>query len=404
MDTIDANLKHPNEDIQRAAVDALASLMESYFPVTEKGPSTRLQTRVVDKYTRLVLQSNHPAETRGYSLALGALPKKLLAPSSKVLNTVLDCLCRRARPSSKVAKEGDAETRRNCTEALCRVIETVGFEQSRSSDDHADDNPILPYPFHPLNKDQTTKIIDSFLLSLSDYNVDRRGDVGSWSRMAAMSGLQTTTRLCLQQCPDRINDITATTIVGGICKQLGEKLDAVRLHAGKCLEMVLSYAGLPLASHDLLCQAFRLDSSQSSSSSSSSITSTNWADAKTTFPMLMMAANADEMFPYIIDGVVISVGALTESVTKSAEEALLAWIRQSSKNDDDTLGRADKFNRGESTDLPPPECHSGTNSKLALSCHALLRRPKPNFFSNLPLFVAFLHVTTTHRYSRDSVV
>ena len=91
LDTIDTCLKHPNEEIQQAAASAIGALMRTYFPVGANGPSGRLQKRVIDKYVSIVDTEDNPAATRGYSLALGRLPKKLLAPNPQVLNVVLRC-------------------------------------------------------------------------------------------------------------------------------------------------------------------------------------------------------------------------------------------------------------------------------------------------------------------------
>jgi len=50
LDSIDACIPHPSEEIQEQACAALEWLVSTYFPVTEDGPSPRLQARVVDKF------------------------------------------------------------------------------------------------------------------------------------------------------------------------------------------------------------------------------------------------------------------------------------------------------------------------------------------------------------------
>ena len=124
LDSVDTCLPHPNEKIQEHAGSALFALMRSYFPVSSKGPSARLQNRVVDKYTKTARTSLNPAATRGFALALGCLPTKILAPSSDVLNQTLNCLCDISHPLSKVGDEKDAETRKNALVSLLRVCET----------------------------------------------------------------------------------------------------------------------------------------------------------------------------------------------------------------------------------------------------------------------------------------
>ena len=101
-------MQHPNEDIQNNAAEALRALLCNHFPVGEKGPSTRLQNRVVDKYVSIVRTEDNAAATRGFSLALGVLPAKLLAPTHEVLDSVLECLCYALAKESLVGGEGEA--------------------------------------------------------------------------------------------------------------------------------------------------------------------------------------------------------------------------------------------------------------------------------------------------------
>ena len=315
LDSIDANLRHPNESIQAAASNALMALMISYFPVGDNGPSERLQKRVVDKYTDLVSTSDHPGETRGYALGLGALPSKLLTPSCDVLSKVIDCLCNAARFDNRVGEERDAETRRNALMSLTKVCETVTIQKVRNT---------CP-PCLGLNKDQTNKVFECFLLALNDYNVDRRGDVGSWSRLAAMDGLEHLTYAAITANhvlgPGYFNDQLCVRIIGGLLKQAAEKIDSVRAHAGECLTRLLMIDS-PLLSfvpsqYDLR-NALELNSGV-----------VNWASASSTFRLVMNAACIDDFFYYVISGMVISVGGLSKSVTLCSENALLSWTRNS---------------------------------------------------------------------------
>jgi hypothetical protein len=141
LDSLDSNLRHPNEEIQKAAAKALYAVTRAYFPVGESGPSDRLHLRIVQKYINAVRTEENPACTRGYSLAIGYLPCKLLAPSNSVLDSVLDCLCYAAHHSTLVGGQADAETRRNAIQSLSRVIETVGIG---STSENNVDYPIIP--------------------------------------------------------------------------------------------------------------------------------------------------------------------------------------------------------------------------------------------------------------------
>ena len=317
LDSVDENLKHPNENIQKAAGFALAELTRAYFPVRENGPSERLQSRVVDKYIKLVTSSVNPAETRGYALALGSLPKKLLAPSAQVLSSVLQCLILATRFDATVGKHPDAETRRNAIRALESVADEVGLKASTAP------------PAVGLCTQQLRQVCECFILGLQDYNTDRRGDIGSWSRIASMSGLGHMIFIAVDN-DVKIELEVMTRIIGGLLKQLSEKLDNVRSHAGSCLEEILQ-SECPyitgLSFHDDLCQSLQVGRE------------TNWSDATVSFRRVVKALDIPQFFHFIVSGLVVSVGALTESVTKEAEEALIAWIREKDANGARVSGR-----------------------------------------------------------------
>ncbi len=409
LDSLDANLKHPNEDIQKGAADALAALMTSYFPVGVDGPSERLQNRVVNKYMKSVREEENPAATRGYSLALGSLPAKLIAHNSEVLNEVIDCLTYASNSQTKVSQQGDAETRRNAIESLVRVCKTVGIgEVDKRNDENY-------YPVVGMNKEQVQKVFDCLLTSINDYNTDRRGDIGSWSRIAAIQGLTIVSILAVkasniphnslissgkrcvsvngieslpmipsfneridtsfesdvlnkvEKCltdnePYReynersmlsevyFDDQLCATVLGAILKQLAEKLDAVRNHAGNCLEqLTLGPDELPfIPCKEMLVEAVEFGNHFESSHDNNE-SKLNWGSPELTFPILMRVVNIDAFFRYIISGLVISVGGLTESITKHSTKSFLDYLRALQKTK--RIGRISKIGKGEECDV-----------------------------------------------------
>ena len=348
---------HPNEEIQSSAAEALRALLSYHFPVGEMGPSTRLQNRVVDKYISIVKTEDNPAATRGFSLALGALPARLLAPNHEVLDSVLECLCDSSAKESLVGGEGDAETRRNSINSLVSVCITVGLERCENIKMNAS-------PICPLTRCQTKRVFDSLLLAMEDYNTDRRGDVGSWSRIAAMTGLEaliylainssnqfpTKSRVVFSRSDPSTNGFVDTvppfadrlgvfllsddsrlmpqtyfdedlcsSIMCALLKQLSEKLDAVRCQAGECLERLLTTQSprVPFVPYRaMLVNALCVGKQH-----------TNWSNAAVTFPLLMRVVNIESYFSPILEGIVVSVGGLTENVSKNSTASLFEWIR-----------------------------------------------------------------------------
>ena len=260
----------------------------------------------------------NPAATRGFALAFGYLPAKLLAPSSKVLDISLSALCQASRLDATVGNEKDAETRRNALTSLARITLTVGVYRESN-----DTECIVR-----VSTRQVNHVFKAFFLSLNDYNMERRGDVGSWSRIKAMEGLASLaihTTKDLQRRDDYFDKETCTRMIGGLLKQLSEKLDVVRAHAGECLLQILTHSDPPIPHiphRERLLEVLKLSDLVSSLNQS-----INWSDASTTFPMVMEAAALNEYFDYIISGIVISVGCLTESVSKNASRVLLLWTK-----------------------------------------------------------------------------
>lgn len=121
LDSIDESIKHPGEDVQLQAVAAVRAYTRAYFPVGSAGPSARLQARIVDKYIQTLNSADVASSTRGFCLALGALPRKLISSSPETLQRVVNVLVELSKPTRKVGDEPDAETRRNALTALTEV-------------------------------------------------------------------------------------------------------------------------------------------------------------------------------------------------------------------------------------------------------------------------------------------
>ena len=289
----------------------------------------------MDKYITIIETNENPASTRGYSLALGYLPKKLLVPSPTVLDSVMICLCKKAHFNSKVGGEKDAGTRRNALIALRRASQTVGTTYSPNADNDVKGAAKAA----SLNPSQVAQVFDAFLLGLRDYNVDRRGDVGSWCRIEAMRGLEAMTLMTVEEhsddLPEYFSKPLCTSVICALLKQFSEKLDSARVEAGKCLQRILcKEPEIPciLERQKLQeCLGLIFDGSKARNTEEQDEVDdrrdTNWADASLTFPMLARVMDIPDYFPAIMAGMVISVGGLTESVAKHSSAALLQWVK-----------------------------------------------------------------------------
>jgi hypothetical protein len=312
LDSVDANISHPTESIQQSACQALSALMSSYFPVGSNGPSDRLQKRVVDQFIEKSRSSDNPAITRGYALALGYLPAKLIAPSKAVLARVIDCLRNISNPSALVGGESDAETRRNALLSLNRIIMTVGFVADRD----------LLFPSVTIDRDGFESIFSAFREAMEDYNTDRRGDVGSWCRANAMEGITELT-IAASKSSFNADERQTTLIVALLLKQLAERLDIVRECAGACLTRLLlqEEPHLRIRAKDHVIDALGIRGLK--------FDERHWSNPSLVYPLLMSVASIEEgpYFEFLASGLVASVGSLTADVSKHATLSLLRWMK-----------------------------------------------------------------------------
>jgi hypothetical protein len=117
-----------------------------------------------------------------------------------------------------------------------------------------------------------------------------------------------------------LDAIICSDILGAMLKQLSEKLDVVRNQAGICLEAILTKKNpvVPFVYDRMnLVEALGLSEHRVM----------NWSNPESTFPLVMRAINIDEFSHNILSGIIISVGGLTQSVTKQSSKSFLEYMR-----------------------------------------------------------------------------
>ena len=305
LDAVDSCLSHPNDDNQKQASVALECLLVSYFPVSALGPSERLNKRVLEKFCSSLLSSENPAESRGSALALGSLPLKLIAYKEASLSRVLAALSEKARPSSLVGGEPDAETRRNCLLAISSIADRL-FQSANEA-----------CPIVGLGAENSEMILDAFFLALDDYNVDRRGDVGSWCRITSMNAL--TAFVCHANAP-RFSTAVMEKVLQCLLKQFSEKLDTIRRCAGRCLGIVLSYTSS--------CQCLQHMPTMTAAMEAGNPSGPDWGDARVSFAALSAMVTPGVYFHSIVSGLIISAGDLSEGVSREAMQVLDSMIQR----------------------------------------------------------------------------
>nr|XP_009782677.1 PREDICTED: tubulin-folding cofactor D isoform X2 [Nicotiana sylvestris] len=335
LDTLHENLRHPNSQIQGAAVAALKRFFPAYLVASEsKGINT-----ITSGYLEQLTDPNVAAR-RGSSLALGVLPYKFLAKGWKDILRKLCAACEiEAKPEDR-----DAEARVNSVKALVSVCEILTESEEYSHLFSAEECRSL-YVFIK------NEVMQTLFKALDDYSVDNRGDIGSWVREAAIDGLERCTYiLCKRELKgfssksekmelgsvsqfdekDSANQMklifdenVATCLVGGIVKQAVEKMDKLRELAAKALRRILHNKSIfvPFIPYRERLEQIVPDDAD-----------LKWGVPTYSFPRFLQLLGISCYSKYVISGLVISIGGLQDSLTKASVSALLEFLQSTDEN------------------------------------------------------------------------
>ncbi|XP_022155729.1 tubulin-folding cofactor D [Momordica charantia] len=338
LDTLNENLRHPNSQIQNAAVKSLKPFVPAYLAAADAGKSGNITAKYLEQ-----LSDPNVAVRRGSALALSILPYEFLANRWKDVLLKLCCSCAiEDNPDDR-----DAEARVNAVRGLVSVCETLVQGRECSNED---DIPLLQ-----LIKDE---VMASLFKALDDYSVDNRGDVGSWVREAAMNGLERCTYiLCARDSngfTKRLNGVgsepesphwemaekdqtnsffdstMATSLVGGICKQAVEKLDKLREAAATVLRQILYNKSIHVPHipfREILEEIVPEDPDM------------KWGVPAVTYPRFVQLLRFGCYSKTVMSGLVISIGGMQDSLSKVSMSALMEYL------EGDAIGDQDKSSR-----------------------------------------------------------
>lgn len=241
LDSINENLRQPHEKVQLAASAALTAFLFAYSAAGDVANPRAVITaekvfkatvgvycasicavvnaNVTNKNSRiyahcadnmsvaggggasavLARDADTVAVKRGYALALGAVPLNLLRhggrggllatlskdvpntpPETDPLAQLLFLLAQAAGVGNTVCTGGepDAELRKYLVQSACRVTEAAEASMDLSIDEPG-----------AVTRPHVSQLVKLFTLACTDYSVDKRGDTGSWSRVAAIKGI-----------------------------------------------------------------------------------------------------------------------------------------------------------------------------------------------------------------------
>ncbi|BAT93716.1 hypothetical protein VIGAN_08024400 [Vigna angularis var. angularis] len=332
LDTLNENLRHPNSQIQNAAVKGLKHFICSYM----HGSDNKGTNDVTTKYLSMLTDPN-VAVRRGSALALGVLPYKLLANQWR---NVLLKLCGPCKIEEN-PEDRDAEARVNAVKGLTLVCETLIDGREDTATSFVEDD----FSLFILIKNE---VMTSLFKALDDYSVDNRGDVGSWVREAALDGLEKCTymlcktdkSICLsERSVANENEATAhpltdgmlknnrelslfdenlaTNLVGAICKQAVEKMDKLREAAAKVLYRILYNRMIYIPYIPFREKLEEIIPKEADA---------QWAVPSYSYPRFIQLLQFGCYSRDVLSGLVISVGGLQDFLKRASLLALLEYL------------------------------------------------------------------------------
>ena len=290
QETIDENLKHPNNEIIEMAVASLKSFSHEYYHT-----SPEFGEEVAKKYIHHT--DINPATRRGLALALGVLPKQIM---QNYFNQAIDVLISKLELEQDIDLQ-DADARRNAIYGIISLSENIGLCESGVTEQNA------------------SKIFDALIKGTNDYAVDKRGDVGSWVREASMASLE---RWFTLVSPTPLFTVEmATSLMCSLLKQAVEKIDRVRDNACRSIVRILANEhskNIPL--REEISQIIH-------SSDDGSLV--DWSSAEKSFPIFVKLLPL-EIYRYsLLSGLVVSMGGMSSHVFKHSTTALIDYLKTS---------------------------------------------------------------------------
>lgn len=279
---LDECLCHEVIALRSKASLALSAMSNQYYKTNEQ-----LSRSLVEKYTGK-LEAKEELVRLGNTLALGSLPSDILKDSiDEVVCGLIKCS--RITPGS----EKWVESRKEAIKAITAAAETLGFEESGFLK-HMED------------------IVECLICGLQDYTVDDRGDTGAWVREASLAAL----KVILIGGASIVTKSQTERALCLIAEQAVQRIDRTRFLATRVF-ITLIHSSLPhVPNRSKLFEIFPEDNVQPDSWSTS-------YEMLNRFVLLMPIP----VFSYhLLQGFIISIGGLTESLVKNSSKAFFSWL------------------------------------------------------------------------------
>uniref|UniRef100_A0A8D8I1B7 Tubulin-specific chaperone D n=1 Tax=Culex pipiens TaxID=7175 RepID=A0A8D8I1B7_CULPI len=285
---LDESIVDEKTNTRELAVSAFASFCTTYYRAEDPAKLAAL----IDHYLRDIRNTQIEHKAQGVVSALGVLPRFMLEHRLPQILAVLDE--KTILPAMLAVGYNHSEMRRDCIKALANIVQTVGFEDATLDLD---------------------KVYAIYLRALEEYAIDNRGDIGSWVREAGIYALHQFLTTCP---PGLLKPDQVQRGMVAIAKQSVERIDKIRAIAGRFFaSLIYHQPEIPhITNRDALKKIFPEDT-----------TEILWLFPHHTFPLFIQLLDIPEYVPSITGGLILSVGAPTESLHSCAAKIMNEYLK-----------------------------------------------------------------------------
>ncbi|KAK3885922.1 hypothetical protein Pcinc_009900 [Petrolisthes cinctipes] len=298
------------ENIRTSSLTALATLWTHYYQPNTTQYNVEWRNQLIDRYIHVIQTTRDEDTCVGYTAALGCLPKFLARGKFDVLltallsTTTITNTTNTNRPHTNTTTW--ARTRQQAINSTLALVNTLGINA------HADEcDAVGVYSLR--------RIYHTLLISLDDYTVDSRGDIGSRVRETALNALKTLTQAVLEEDPGLISKDTVEDMMCRVCQQAVERINRTRKVAG--LTFISLLYSIPQLPH-IPCES-KLKGLFPNDDTSKDM---NWASEHTTFPLFIHLIDLPQYRSRVLLGITQAAGGIDAHLTRHTSEALHTYL------------------------------------------------------------------------------
>jgi len=383
FDFLVENLKHPNLEIQKDACCALRLLMRKvyFYTMNNIAYGSEALVKEINHKVKEIIKNAVSEESiyikRGYTMSFSYFSHYFIIENRK---EILDNLLYNAKfigvKKNEIVEEKITDDSLNnktngkniCNNASINIINTANIEQTPNINDYelrrisiealSEITIELANICFPDFIENIEKIILHILEGLKDYEIDKKlGDVGSKVREAAMKSLTSLMIFFAGKIYNRIEfaelfEKYSVNYLSGLLKQLAEKLNKIRHSAGEALQNFFyslsikeneflnkndhnkihkykhsfeEFLKIHIPNYDLLRKIFLEDVKFNEVNQ---LYNMDWLEPSYSFKKVTALLKAEAYSFSVFEGIIISIGGLTEDVQRYSLNAIDSLFEQ----------------------------------------------------------------------------